>query len=396
MPECLSIIIPTLNGGDDFLLCLDGIKRQEYEGEIQLIVIDSGSTDGTIEAAEQAGAIIKKINKEDFSHSKTRNEAISLARCEKTVLMVQDAIPVSENLFSTMDNAIDEYGVAAGYGAHIPREDADLYARFEVETHREHLGKEPLIQQIKSEKLFKKEEYDVILRNVRLDNVCAIYRTELLKKYPFPDVSFAEDMAWAAKVMIHGHKILFHPDIVVSHSHNRSPEYRFRRAVANSIACMQIMGRVKYNVTHLNLPLYIKLSEKVHYLAKTIPDEFLKGTKMQERSDKSFRGIFYFFIRHLYAFLKKNKKLSRISLGPFQKLGVEAFGKLSEQHLKYVMSLISSKYPDSSPEDIRDCINQVAYTMMGNLLGEIYASYKLDGRSSPDLDEYVNSYIGGV
>jgi len=63
-------------------------------GEIQLIVVDSGSTDGTIELAERAGALIRRIDKNKFHHAKTRNEAVLLADFDNIVFTVQDAIPI--------------------------------------------------------------------------------------------------------------------------------------------------------------------------------------------------------------------------------------------------------------------------------------------------------------
>ena len=94
----VSIIIPTLNGGTRFLKCLNQIRAQKYSGKVELIIVDSGSNDGTCEAAESFGAIVKRIDKKEFNHSKTRTEAVAIASQEKIILMVQDAVPVDERL----------------------------------------------------------------------------------------------------------------------------------------------------------------------------------------------------------------------------------------------------------------------------------------------------------
>ncbi|MBC8427082.1 MAG: glycosyltransferase, partial [Deltaproteobacteria bacterium] len=52
MEKGISIIIPTYNGGRIFSKCLEMIGQQDYGAEIQLIIVDSGSTDGTVELAE--------------------------------------------------------------------------------------------------------------------------------------------------------------------------------------------------------------------------------------------------------------------------------------------------------------------------------------------------------
>ena len=42
----ISIVIPVKNGGADLVRCLDGIGAQRLEAELEVVVIDSGSTDG--------------------------------------------------------------------------------------------------------------------------------------------------------------------------------------------------------------------------------------------------------------------------------------------------------------------------------------------------------------
>jgi hypothetical protein len=311
--------------------------------------------------------------------------------------MVQDAIPISDDLIEIMNKALADYDVVAAYGAQTPHDDADLYARFEVEQHREHLGNNPVIQHLKREENLKSSPYENVLRNIRLDNVCAIYRTAMLRRYPFPNVSFAEDMAWAAEVMRDGHAILYHPDIVVKHSHNRTPDYRFRRALANSIACVQILGRVKYDVSHMHIPLYQSISERVNQFTDRLLEESTDGNGAEGGDKRGIREIYYFLGRHLYTFLKKNRRFVRFStLLPLQNFWADAYGNLTEQHLRYVIKLISGKYKDAARSEIQDCIYQVAATMMGTLLGEMYASYKLKGKSYPELEQLVNQYIGGV
>ena len=61
MENGVSIIIPTCNGGRLFEECLAAIKLQDYEGPLQLIIIDSDSTDKTVELAMTAGHWSKEL-----------------------------------------------------------------------------------------------------------------------------------------------------------------------------------------------------------------------------------------------------------------------------------------------------------------------------------------------
>ena len=53
MFEDVSIVIPTYNGGDLFQQCLEGLVKQDFPGKFEIVVIDSGSSDSTVELAEK-------------------------------------------------------------------------------------------------------------------------------------------------------------------------------------------------------------------------------------------------------------------------------------------------------------------------------------------------------
>jgi len=143
----VSIVIPTLNGGTVFQQCISALRRQTYSGAVQLIVIDSGSTDGTVEFAQSMGAQIIQISPQDFHHAQTRNRAVRLATHEYCVMFVQDAIPSSPKLLDGLVKSLEDAGCSAAYGPQLPHGDAECYARFEVLNHAQYLGNEVVIQQ---------------------------------------------------------------------------------------------------------------------------------------------------------------------------------------------------------------------------------------------------------
>ena len=251
MKKGISVIIPNYNGGRIFPKCLEMIGQQDYGAETQLIIIDSGSTDGTVELAERAGAFLRRIDKIHFHHANTRNEAVFLADFDNIIFTVQDAIPCSKSWLSELERSLCETDVAAVYTDQIPHDDATPYSRFEIESVSKARAGKQKIQQIESLEVFKEMPYDETYRSMDLDNVCAIYKKELLVNIPFPELDFAEDMAWTLKNMLLGYKVLYQPDIEVKHSHNRSPEYAFNRKVINSLWCAKIMNRVENDMSFL-------------------------------------------------------------------------------------------------------------------------------------------------
>ena len=103
MRDSISVIIPTLNGGELFhQLLRRACFSQDIDCELEVIVIDSGSCDQTISLCSKFGVHLIQIPVSSFSHSSTRNLAISRANSEICVLTVQDAVPVNRKWLATL------------------------------------------------------------------------------------------------------------------------------------------------------------------------------------------------------------------------------------------------------------------------------------------------------
>jgi glycosyltransferase involved in cell wall biosynthesis len=388
----VSIIIPTYNGGDIFKQCLNALLAQEYDGNIEIIVIDSGSTDNTVQNAKEAGAEVTVIDSKDFHHSRTRNQAVLLSKYPKVILLVQDAIPIGNKWIEHLSISLDKYDVVAAYGKQVPHKDADLYARFEVDYHSEYLGDEPLVQSIDSIESFKSLSYDAALRNIRFDNVCAIYSKEHLLKYPFPDVPFGEDMAWALEVMKHGYQVLYQPAVKVYHSHNRSPEYRFKRAIVDTIVCADILARIKQDLSFLNYNELMVISDQTTQLIHEMYSEFNNSTHNGRENCACFNAFIKSPIikKIVWTILRAAKKSS------IQKVLSLGIKKTFENHIRFVISLIRDKYPDHTNDELLEVIKQIAASMQGGLFGEVYVSYKVKGGIPSEIEQMIIANSRGV
>ena len=398
MKNGINIIIPTYNGGQVFSKCLEMIGQQDYGAEIQLIVVDSGSTDGTIELAERAEALIRKIDKNEFHHANTRNEAVLLADFENIVFTVQDAVPCSESWLSDLERSLFEADVAAVYTDQIPHDDATPYARFEIESISKARGGKQRIQQIESLEAFKEMPYDEAYRAIGLDNVCAIYKKELLVNIPFPEVDFAEDMAWAFKNMLFGHRLMYQPDIKVKHSHNRSPEYAFNRQVINSLWCAKIMDRVKDDLSFVTIRDLMSLTRSVGRYVNRIGSEILGGGQLYvNRGKKRPQGIKG--IRKAYSL---RNRVSYFLHDKFLRLSGHQSPELRviEQHtkngIKHVLNLIEKEYKVTREEELIEVLDQSAANILGRIYGEAYASCMLGGKISSQLEAFIKPHMQGI
>jgi len=226
----VSIAMPTKNAGAIFRKTLEGLKRQEYGIEPELIVIDSGSTDGTLELAQRYGARIISIAPKEFDHGLTRNRAIENASGEIVILMSQDAVPGDPHLISSFVAAFDDEKVAGAYARQLPREDADVLTVRNLNnwlTGRIHQETRWIEDWQAYKDMSPMERYYFC----NFDNVCSAIRRSVWQSLPFSANDFGEDIDWAQRVLEAGLKISYCPDAYVIHSHERSFKYEYERNI---------------------------------------------------------------------------------------------------------------------------------------------------------------------
>lgn len=394
MENGVTIIIPTRNGGRIFRECLEAIKLQEYEGPLQLIIIDSDSTDKTVELAMKAGALVQRIASQRFHHAGTRNKALSLADHEKIVFMVQDAIPLSESWLTALVQALDDYPVVAVYTAQKPHDNATPFAHFEIESTNNARGHDPVLQAIESLESYAEMPYHRAYRTIGLDNVCAIYRKERLLKAPFPNVDFAEDMAWAQKNLLTGHKILYNPRIKVKHSHNRSPDYAFRRQIINSFWCAKIMGRVENDLSSLN-------AEDLRTLTGGVL-RFVSTLKSGYYASESGRFVEESLLREIFGGYPRDRRLKRFLTGRIfwrQKQTQKKLQKVAdniESGIHTLFHLIREKYQMKDEKKQMLLLDQIVANVVGRAYGEVYASCLLNDNISASLESLIRPFFHGV
>jgi rhamnosyltransferase len=226
----LSVVIPTRNGmSEGFEGTLSGISRQRGIAETEIIVIDSGSSDGTVEAAKSYGARVFSIPAEEFNHGMTRNYGADQATGDLLMFTVQDAIPASEDLFYEMAKALLADPELAGVSVRqLPKSDADIYAcwerwnhnRFYLETSTEASVRPHKIGDLPPEQL---------LRLAGLDNVCSIIKKDIWEKIRFKRTDYAEDLEFGLSCLREGYKIRWLSHRSTIHSHTRRPFFYMSR-----------------------------------------------------------------------------------------------------------------------------------------------------------------------
>jgi len=224
----VSVVIPTKNGGDLFRDVIAKIREQQYPGRIEILIVDSSSSDKTVEFAEQFGAKVVVIPPNEFNHGLTRNYGINLATGEIIVLMTQDALPANNKLIHNLVASFADEAVGGAYAKQLARPEADILTKRNLEnwlTGRE----EPEVRQMSNpgnyEQLSPFEKY--LFCN--FDNVCSAVRRTAWEKVPFRKNDFGEDIEWCLRALKAGWKIAYQPQAIVVHSHDRSVFYEYKR-----------------------------------------------------------------------------------------------------------------------------------------------------------------------
>ena len=217
----VSIIVPTYNAGAAFKKFAEMVKKQTANIK-QILVIDSSSTDQTVDIAKSFGFNVEIIAKSNFGHGKTRQYALDKISTEIAVFLTQDALLYDElsveNLvkFLTSDDKI-----AAAYGRQIPYPDTGILGRFA------RLYNYPEISTINT---FEDRKIKGIKTAFLSDSFAAYKKSLLIQIGGFPEhVNFSEDSYVAGKLLMNGYKTMYCAEAKVYHSHDLNLLQEYRR-----------------------------------------------------------------------------------------------------------------------------------------------------------------------
>ena len=233
MSATVSVVIPVKDGEERLEQALAAVRAQ---GDVELIVIDSGSRDRSREIARAAGADLIEIPPEEFGHGRTRNLGAERSSGDLICFLTQDAVPVEGWLDAYREAfALDER-VGAAFGPHLPHPDTSpMIARELTEFFRG----------------FAPDGRPALQRGgdlTFLSNVNACYARACWAELRFPNVAYSEDQAFGRMMLDAGWVKVFHPAAAVRHAHDYGPlefarryfdEYRGLRETTGHVEALQ-------------------------------------------------------------------------------------------------------------------------------------------------------------
>jgi rhamnosyltransferase len=200
MKRSVSVVVPVKDGARYLAGLLEAVFAQAPDAAgLDVLVIDSGSRDGSADIARQAGARVVEIPPAEFGHGRTRNLGAEQTAGELIAFLTQDATPLPGWLRAIQEAFGFDERIGAVYGPHRPRPDTSPMIARELEAFFASHAPDgrPRIQRGGDEPY--------------LSNVNAAYRRACWKELRFPDVPYSEDQAFARAMPAAGWLKVFHP-----------------------------------------------------------------------------------------------------------------------------------------------------------------------------------------
>ncbi len=224
----ISIIILTKNNGCTIGKVLEQIKAQQIDATYEIIILDSGSTDNTVELISQYFVRFYTILPDEFGHGRTRNLASGYARGDYLVFLSADAIPSNKYWLGNLVKKLADEEVGATFGRQIPYKDTPPMEQFFIQKNYPSTANDS----------YSIKDFNM---NAFFSNVNSAIKRSVWKKIKFNEkLIMSEDYDWAKRAYDYGYRMEYVPDAVVFHSHNYGLKQVFKRYFDSGVSFSQM------------------------------------------------------------------------------------------------------------------------------------------------------------
>ncbi|HNC88935.1 MAG TPA: glycosyltransferase family 2 protein [Anaerolineales bacterium] len=287
----ISIIIRAYNEEKYIGRLLEGIKQQTIQ-DVDVILVDSGSTDSTVAIAESYGTRIVRIRPEEFTFGRSLNFGVKEAKREFIVMASAHVYPVYPDWLETLLRPFQDEKVALTYGKQ---------RGYEGSKYSEH----QIFHQ------WYPDDSNADQTTAFCNNANAAIRKSLWLQHPYDEMlTGLEDLEWAKWAKGQGYKIAYAAEAEIIHIHNETPRGVYNRYRREAMALRKIYPEAHFNfydflrltTTNILSDLWHAARERV--LLKNISSIFwfrymqFHGTRMGHRETSlvtpQLRETFYY------------------------------------------------------------------------------------------------------
>jgi rhamnosyltransferase len=227
-PLC-SIIIRAYNEGKHINRLLDGIAHQNIQ-DVEVILVDSGSTDDTLEIASQHPVRVVSIHPEEFSFGYSLNQGCAHARSDIVVIASAHVYPVYPDWLEKLIAPFSDPQIALTYG----KQRGDTTTKF---------SEQQVWKQWYPDHSQPRQPYPFC------NNANAAIRRSLWQQFSYDEtLPGLEDLSWAKRIMENGYAISYVAEAEVIHMHNETPRGVYNRYRREAIGFKHIFPQEHFYI----------------------------------------------------------------------------------------------------------------------------------------------------
>jgi glycosyltransferase involved in cell wall biosynthesis len=217
MSNSLSCVIRTYNEAEFIGPLIEKLQAQAA-AQLEIIVVDSSSTDSTPHIAETLGAKLLAMPRKEFNYSKALNMGIEKSGGDIILIVSAHVLPREDNWLATMTSNFSDSRVAGVYCRQVPRPDANWR---EIVRLDKQFGTDSI--RFANENRFEE---------LYFSNAASCVRKSVWQKHPFVVMPAAEDREWARWAIQNSYTLIYEAGVSVYHSHQETPRQAAQRQIA--------------------------------------------------------------------------------------------------------------------------------------------------------------------
>lgn len=219
----VSMVIRCLNEEQHIGRLLAGLERQSRRPD-EIVIVDSGSTDATLDIAARYDTSIVHIKPRDFSFGRALNVGCEAASGDLLVFVSAHVYPLYDSYLDLLTQPFEDDGVALTYGR-------------QVGDHRTKFSEARVLLQWFPETSISRQGHPFC------NNANAAVRRSVWREQPYNEaLTGLEDLDWARRAQGQGHAVSYVAEAPVAHVHEESWKTVVNRYRREAIAYKRIMG----------------------------------------------------------------------------------------------------------------------------------------------------------